>query len=121
MSKRPTVDGRSSLEEFRKLITQIGNILGFVRMVRYGAIDSCSYSANFLPTTEWDKSQMIEHAVTNGAGLKETKEAAHIFDATVNSIYDTFNNTNDYIEVAQKPYLRFLAKNFQNFFFKNHL
>lgn len=89
---------QSSMEEFRKLITQIGNTLGFVRMIRAGAIESCVYSANFLPAVEMEKEGSLENLV-NGSNSSEVKDAAHILDSVINNIHGTFNNTNDYIEV----------------------
>lgn len=93
-----------SIEEFRKLITQIGNTLGFVRMIRAGAIESCVYSANFLPSIENEKDGSFENLVRESSA-EEVKEAAHILNSVINNIHGTFNNTNDYIEVSWDRFL----------------
>lgn len=85
------------MDAFRELITHIGNTLGFVRMVRSGAIESSSYAANFLPNV--NKEQLSANALLGKLASVETAEAARILDSTCANIHDTFNNTNDYIEV----------------------
>ncbi|EGB07736.1 hypothetical protein AURANDRAFT_27432, partial [Aureococcus anophagefferens] len=42
-------DGRSFLDHFRVLITEIGNALGYVRMVRSAGAEFCADAARFVP------------------------------------------------------------------------
>lgn len=44
-----TADGLSYLDQFRQLITQIGNALGYVRLIRSGGLHACSNAISFLP------------------------------------------------------------------------
>lgn len=44
--------GRSILDQLRVLVTEIGNSLGFVRMVRSAGMHFCSEALQFLPQTE---------------------------------------------------------------------
>ena len=44
-----TPDGLSYLDQFRQLITQIGNALGYVRLIRSGALHASSNAISFLP------------------------------------------------------------------------
>ena len=44
-----TDDGRSFLDHFRVLVTEIGNALGYVRMVRSAAAEFCADAARFVP------------------------------------------------------------------------
>jgi WASH complex subunit 7 len=41
--------GKSFLDQFRILITEIGNALGYVRMVRSASMYFCSEAVKFLP------------------------------------------------------------------------
>eukprot|EP00760_Papus_ankaliazontas_P025753 PhM_4_TR286/c0_g15_i1/m.80545/K18465/MRT43, SWIP; WASH complex subunit 7 len=45
-------DGKSYLDQFRQLITEIGNVLGYVRMMRSGGLRSISEAAVFIPDIE---------------------------------------------------------------------
>jgi len=42
-------DGTTYLDEFRNLITTIGNALAYIRMVRSGGLHYCSNAINFVP------------------------------------------------------------------------
>lgn len=42
-------DGRTYLDYFRQLITEVGNALGFVRLLRSASLNFCSKSIEFLP------------------------------------------------------------------------
>ena len=42
-------EGLSYLDHFRQLITQIGNALGYVRLIRSGGLHACSNAISFLP------------------------------------------------------------------------
>ena len=44
-----TADGLSYLDQFRQLITHIGNALGYVRLIRSGGLHACSNAISFLP------------------------------------------------------------------------
>jgi hypothetical protein len=41
--------GKSFLDQFRILVTEIGNALGYVRMVRSASMYYCSEAVKFLP------------------------------------------------------------------------
>lgn len=47
-----TADGLSYLDQFRQLITQIGNALGYVRLIRSGGLHASSNAVSFLPDIE---------------------------------------------------------------------
>ena len=44
-------DGKNFLDKFRILITEIGNALGFVRLLRSASLNYSSKSIEFLPST----------------------------------------------------------------------
>ena len=41
-------NGQSYMDQFRMLIAEIGNALGFVRMVRLGGLSYCSASSGYV-------------------------------------------------------------------------
>ncbi|XP_055329930.1 WASH complex subunit 4-like [Paramacrobiotus metropolitanus] len=47
-----TADGQTRLDQFRMLITYIGNAMGFVRTVRSGGLHHCSKAICFIPDLE---------------------------------------------------------------------
>ena len=46
---RLQTDNLSYLDQFRILITEIGNALGYVRMVRAGGLNYCSNAIKYVP------------------------------------------------------------------------
>ncbi|KAL3684666.1 hypothetical protein R1sor_002688 [Riccia sorocarpa] len=49
-----TDDGLSFLDQFRRLIAEMGNALGFVRMVRLGGLHYCSSASGFVHNLDMD-------------------------------------------------------------------
>lgn len=47
-----TPDGLSYLDQFRQLITHIGNALGYVRLIRSGGLHASSNAVSFLPNID---------------------------------------------------------------------
>ena len=47
-----TSSGLTYMDKFREAITEVGNALGFVRMMRLGAMRYCSQATEFLPPRE---------------------------------------------------------------------
>ncbi|KAG1671599.1 WASH complex subunit 4 [Nymphon striatum] len=47
-----TGDGQSYLDQFRILISQIGNAMGYIRMIRSGGLHCCSNAIRFIPDLE---------------------------------------------------------------------
>ncbi|KAG6552860.1 hypothetical protein Mapa_005515 [Marchantia paleacea] len=61
-----TYDGLSFLDQFRRLIAEMGNALGFVRMVRLGGLHYCSSASGFLH--DLDKEMSFKEA-SRDAGI----------------------------------------------------
>jgi WASH complex subunit 7 len=119
--KLGVVDGRTFLDQFRILITEIGNALGYVRMVRSAGMHFCSEAVRFLP----DLDQIIDfkaHAgagsptegsadaedpdgepaepAVEGAGLSEgTVRAAANMDDVIGTLARNFSEGSDYFKV----------------------
>ena len=47
-----TDDGKTYLDRFRQVVTEVGNALGYMRMVRSGGLRSLSDSAVAIPDME---------------------------------------------------------------------
>ncbi len=78
--------GKSFLDQFRILITEIGNALGYVRMVRSASMYYCSEAVKFLPEFE-DILSFEEHA---GKGVRVMEEAE---DGTISASEDRVPGT----------------------------
>ncbi|KYM92511.1 WASH complex subunit 7 [Atta colombica] len=68
-----TADGLSYLDQFRQLITQIGNALGYVRLIRSGGLHASSNAISFLPDIE--KTMPFE-LLCRGLNYSATTQAA---------------------------------------------
>lgn len=96
-----TGDGVTYLDKFRQLLTQIGNILGFVRMLRSGALHCTSEIANFVPDLEelgqfsFEELLREESATFNQA----TVDAAVNFDSALGTIATNFSDATDYFKL----------------------
>lgn len=112
------MEGKSFLDRFRVLITEIGNALGYVRMVRSAGMYYCSEAVKFLP--EIDDTISFADAAGNtvitpesaegddgeaeppieGANLSEqTVRAAQNLDNVVNTLIENFSAGSDYFKV----------------------
>ena len=84
--KLGVTEGKTFLDQFRILISEIGNALGYVRMVRSAGMKSCSDSAAFLPDLELLKSfQDMAGAGSSGeegGGEGEAVEGAGLSEQT---------------------------------------
>jgi WASH complex subunit 7 len=108
-------NGKSFLDQFRILITEIGNALGYVRMVRSASMYFCSEAVQYLP--EFDN--VINFAMHSGkdappgaeagssadtspigAGLSdETVRAAKNLDSVIETLVKNFGEGSDYFKV----------------------
>ena len=70
---RLQTDNLSYLDQFRILITEIGNALGYVRMVRAGGLNYCSNAIKYVPD------------LTNIVAFKEYAEADALDAETVSA------------------------------------
>ncbi|XP_046740754.1 WASH complex subunit 4 [Diprion similis] len=70
-----TTDGLSYLDQFRILVSQIGNALGYVRLIRSGGLHACSNAIAFLPAINSDTvfestCKMLDFTITTQAAGK---------------------------------------------------
>ncbi|ROT68592.1 putative WASH complex subunit 7-like [Penaeus vannamei] len=92
-----TQEGLSYLDQFRGLITHIGNAMGYVRLVRSGGLHCSSKAARFIPDLQDVVSfvQLCEDAsVSTG-----TTRAAENLDAVISNLTRNFNQDTDYFKL----------------------
>ena len=92
-----TKDNLSYLDEFRKLISQIGNAMGFVRMIRSGGINTCSRAIEFVP--DLDDIVSFEEQVKAESLPQETVEAAKNLDTCLGNLSKNFAEGTDYFQL----------------------
>lgn len=115
--------GKTFLDQFRLLITEIGNALGYVRMVRSAGMNHCSNAIKFVPDLNHthfkfeayagdgvadEKQDETGQEVRNtirGANLsRETIVAARNLDSVISTLAKNFSENNDYFKVLVKVF-----------------
>lgn len=90
--------GVSYLDMFRCLISQIGNALGYVRMVRSGAIHFTADASTFLPELD-ENLKFVFLAKENGLA-KTTIDAAEDLEANIENMSKTYAEGAEYFKVC---------------------
>jgi WASH complex subunit 7 len=129
----------SFLDKFRMLVTQIGNAVGYVRMVRSAGLNYCSNAIQFVPDLETitafeplagtgrpevpavDGAEEPEEEAIEGAGLSpSTVAAARALDKVVDNLSTNFAGGTDYLKILAKEFAATFAnagnKHLKNFF-----
>jgi len=89
--------GMSYLDHFRRLITTVGNVLGYVRMVRSGGLHQCYKSIQFVPDVD-DVPSFADKIAEDGLS-EQTKNAAENLDSVLKNLLDSFGEETDYFAV----------------------
>eukprot|EP00735_Rhodelphis_limneticus_P013774 TRINITY_DN7727_c0_g1::TRINITY_DN7727_c0_g1_i1::g.8316::m.8316 TRINITY_DN7727_c0_g1::TRINITY_DN7727_c0_g1_i1::g.8316 ORF type:complete len:1220 (+),score=387.87,sp/Q2M389/WASC4_HUMAN/40.43/0.0,WASH-7_mid/PF14744.1/3.7e+03,WASH-7_mid/PF14744.1/2.5e-148,WASH-7_N/PF14745.1/6.7e-108,WASH-7_N/PF14745.1/1.1e-06,WASH-7_C/PF14746.1/1.1e-61 TRINITY_DN7727_c0_g1_i1:76-3660(+) len=89
-----TQDGLTYIDKFRQLITEIGNALGYVRMVRSGGLNYCSNAIKFVP--DLTAIPQFEPMAQEETLCPDTVKAAKNLDAVLNNLYKSFSEGSDY-------------------------
>ncbi|MEJ1277161.1 WASH complex subunit 4 [Cricetulus griseus] len=76
-----TPEGQSYLDQFRQLISQIGNAMGYIRMIRSGGLHCSSNAIRFVPDLEDIVS--FEELVKEEGLAEETLRAARHLDSVL--------------------------------------
>lgn len=104
-----TPNGLSYLDQFRQLITQIGNALGYVRLIRSGGLHASSNAISFLPDIHLTMSfenmcKNLNYSTTTQAAAKRLEddignlihnftEGIHYFKLLVDVFASAFRDT----------------------------
>eukprot|EP00111_Clytia_hemisphaerica_P017411 TCONS_00051483-protein len=92
-----TPDGHSYLDQFRNLITQIGNAMGYIRMIRSGGIHFVGNAVRFLP--DLDDIINFEELVSEADLSTESKEAAKNVDTAILNLTKNFAQGTEYFKI----------------------
>lgn len=99
-------NGLTYLDLFRKLITQIGNAMGYVRLIRSGGKRCVADGTCFLPDL---KSVDALNETVQDAELPElTKQAAEQLKREINNMADNFEEATEYFKVYLIKFLNVL-------------
>lgn len=114
-----TTDGLSRLDQFRVLVSEIGNALGFVRMLRSGALHCSSISIDFVPELD-DLEDVNFESMTKEQGFEDNELliAGSNLDKVLSALNRNFSEATDYFKLLVDVF----AKTFRdekNFHLKN--
>eukprot|EP01083_Nonionella_stella_P277002 941676_1 len=98
--------GLSYLDQFRRLITEIGNALGYTRMVRSGGLRHCSRAIKFVPDLDNISSfrKLCDDAQIGG----ETRDAAEALDDILSNLSANFAEGTDYFQLLVAVFAKVL-------------
>ncbi|XP_076863450.1 WASH complex subunit 4 isoform X2 [Brachyhypopomus gauderio] len=92
-----TPDGQSYLDQFRQLISQIGNAMGYVRMIRSGGLHCCSSAIRFVPDLE--DIVNFEELVKEEGLSEETQRAASLLDCVLSDLTSNSAEGTEYFKM----------------------
>ncbi|CAL1261517.1 unnamed protein product [Larinioides sclopetarius] len=92
-----TNDGQSYLDQFRLLISQIGNAMGFVRMIRSGGIHCCSNAIRFIP--DLDDIITFTDLCEDEKLATETISGAVKLDSVISNLSKNFSEGTEYFKL----------------------
>ncbi|XP_015586201.1 WASH complex subunit 4 isoform X2 [Cephus cinctus] len=92
-----TPDGLSYLDQFRQLITQIGNALGYVRLIRSGGQQARSNAISFLP--DINSSVFFENLCKSLNYSETTQAAAKRLEEDISNLVRNFTEGIEYFKL----------------------
>ncbi|XP_067134049.1 WASH complex subunit 4 isoform X3 [Centruroides vittatus] len=92
-----TPENESYLDQFRALISQIGNALGFVRMIRSGGLHCCSNAIRFIP--DLDDIVSFEELCKEENLSNECINAAAKLDHVIGNLTKNFSEGTEYFRL----------------------
>eukprot|EP00033_Pygsuia_biforma_P003806 GCRY01004171.1.p1 GENE.GCRY01004171.1~~GCRY01004171.1.p1 ORF type:complete len:1139 (-),score=210.05 GCRY01004171.1:215-3631(-) len=96
--KLGVMDGNQTyLDKFRSLITEIGNAMGFIRMIRSGGIHHIANAIKFVPNLQ--KIVNFEELVSREKLSAETVDAAKNADTVLENLATTFSDGSEYFKL----------------------
>ncbi|ESO00575.1 hypothetical protein HELRODRAFT_82872, partial [Helobdella robusta] len=90
-------DGLSYLDQFRLLITQIGNAMGYIRLIRSGGLHCCANAIRFVP--DLDDIVNFEELCREEGLDGEAIDAARHLDSVVSSMTKNFSEGTEYFKM----------------------
>eukprot|EP00057_Strongylocentrotus_purpuratus_P007399 XP_011661873.1 PREDICTED: WASH complex subunit 7 [Strongylocentrotus purpuratus] len=92
-----TPEGDSYLDQFRNLLSQIGNAMGYIRMIRSGGLRCCSNAIRFVPDLEDIVS--FEELVGEEKLSPEVTQAARNLDNVIGNLTKNFAEGTEYFKM----------------------
>ena len=95
------------MDLFRKLIGQIGNAMGYVRMVRSGALHECTEATVYLPEIDAELN-FVNYATEDILGEASVKAAENL-ENDINNLCKNYHVDTNYFQLLVKvfiPYFR---------------
>uniref|UniRef100_A0AAQ5XAX0 WASH complex subunit 4 n=1 Tax=Amphiprion ocellaris TaxID=80972 RepID=A0AAQ5XAX0_AMPOC len=92
-----TPDGQSYLDQFRQLISQIGNAMGYVRMIRSGGLHCCSSAIRFVPDLE--DIVNFEELVKEEGLSEDTQRAGSVLDSVLGDLTSNSAEGTEYFKM----------------------
>jgi len=86
-----TAEGQSYLDQFRQLISHIGNAMGYVRMIRSGGLHCCYNAVRFIPDLE--DIVVFKELCQEESLSEECQEAAEKLDLAIGNLIKSFEGT----------------------------
>ncbi|KAK2957654.1 putative WASH complex subunit 4 [Blattamonas nauphoetae] len=90
-------EGVTFIEEFRQLLTKIGNVLGFIRMMRSGSQRYCSGAIKFVPDLNHVGS--FKDYATQDKLSSFTTQCAESLDSTLGNLLMNFAEGTDFFQL----------------------
>ena len=103
-------NGRTYVDEFEQLITQIGNSLAFVRLLRSGAFHCSANSLKFIPDQEELAELSFEKMAQNCNLNDKVLEASKVLDENLNLFKQNFSESKDYFKIIVQVFESSLRK-----------
>lgn len=97
-----TKDGSSYLDQFRLLISQIGNAIGLVRMIRSGGIHCCSNAIRFI--ADVDDIVTFTDLCEDEKLSSETVSGAVKLDLVINNLSKNFSEGTEYFKLLVEAF-----------------
>ncbi|PRD23224.1 UNVERIFIED_CONTAM: Washc4 [Trichonephila clavipes] len=97
-----TKDGQSYLDQFRLLISQIGNAIGLVRMIRSGGIHCCSNAIRFIPDV--DDILAFTDLCEDEKLSSETISGAVKLDLVISNLSKNFSEGTEYFKLLVEAF-----------------
>jgi len=92
-----TKDKKTYLDKFRLLITEIGNAMGYVRMIRSGGLLYTSNAIQFVP--DLNEIEKFEELAKKSNLPQHTILSGHNLDAVVDTLAQNFSEGSEYFKM----------------------
>ncbi|VDO59177.1 unnamed protein product [Onchocerca flexuosa] len=90
------------LDKLRILITEIGNVMGYVRLVRSGGVEASIQSLGFLPNL--DDIPSFESLAVSANLSSESIDAAKVLDNVFDMAKKNINQSDNYLQACDQNF-----------------